>query len=455
MAGRKIYKLPKIFNDFEVPIIGGIIGFFVAFLLLKGCSTNIDFRQMEVDGEKHAVVKLLQTRVHFLDTLILETEKIIQQNKCTPDSNKKPSCIQLFDTLKAYKNQRRLIQTEIYNLKYNNADSLPAWYASYLTTDPEQLRRVIEELKTDTTLIMMPVDSLYLQKGNSNPITLCFESKPAQPMVDYFSRNTAMAYWLILTLAQMCFWVTLALMLIGWANTIIPNMFRERQFVKSLVSPLLAVLVFILLFYFVLIDKRVISNATILDGFNDKMLGYAIVGYAIAIVCFAIYISAARELRSINNEFKLLLATPDSELVKHKKGEVVADYKKVEGLFNGAFVGTAIILSLFILWLAILYNGINGMEAMQFYTRLSHRPYLNGDMVYLVGLFHTVLLLLFYVPVRLKFNSLQIMQDDSKTGSGDSVKKWIKYVGESLGTILITTSPLLTGLIEKGLSSLF
>jgi hypothetical protein len=66
---------------------------------------------------------------------------------------------------------------------------------------------------------------------------------------------------------------------------------------------------------------------------------------------------------------------------------------------------------------------------------------------------HTLLLLIFYIPVRLHFKAMQITKDQESNpvpGTG----KIVKPFWESLSAILITTSPIITTVLQQFISNL-
>jgi hypothetical protein len=482
----KHYSYPLL-SKFAYAILAGILGFLGAYVLLlvlfnDSSKKGTSFQEIRIEGTKHGIIKLLQTRLTYVDTLVARTKKEIETLKCWPKNMKAPQCITLGDSLKAYLGYKERISKDLYNLRYNNSDSMPAYYAKYLTMDATELRQIIQQFSNKKEVTVYPVDSIYLENGDGKPLMLTFQQESGDSLVEFISRNPILGFWIILSFGQMSMWLLLTVLLCGWAKEVTISEKHGNLFWKSLIVPLIGVLPFTLVFYYKLVDEFLFPDAVILNSFQTKMLIYAIVGYSAAVVCFAVYVSSAAQLDYINKLYippalgkeNLNLDTVQgNDLVKDVNPEIVQKndllknaspdtvqgddlvmaYHKITTLFNGAFLITAIILSLFILWLAILFNGINQMEVMQFYTQLSHRPFLNGDFVYMVALFHTILLLLFYLPIKLKFNGMQINQELNQ-GSENS-KKGFKFLAESLGTILMTTSPLITSIVEKAISNLF
>jgi hypothetical protein len=227
--------------------------------------------------------------------------------------------------------------------------------------------------------------------------------------------------------------------------------FNWKHFWWRLFISIVVILIFIYYFYGYLNDHFFIQDGFFLKSFSTRMVWYASFGYLIASICFALFLYAA-------NEFDILDDTklPDDQqvataLIKiDDKGSTKTEkYDQLESLFESAFIGSSLILSVFVLWVGVLFNAINSTDVLKYYKAISgSRPFLNDDFVYLIGLFHTLLLLIFYTPIKLKFNSLASVRQVNQNKNDDS-KKFLRFLSDSLPTILVTASPILTGLIQK------
>jgi hypothetical protein len=99
-----------------------------------------------------------------------------------------------------------------------------------------------------------------------------------------------------------------------------------------------------------------------------------------------------------------------------------------------------------------LFNAINSSGVMKYFQFISAKPFLNNDFVYLVALFHTLLLLVFCIPIKIKFNFLKMVQDAAKGADGKTEKIW-SFLSDSLPAILVTSSPLITGLLQNAINT--
>jgi hypothetical protein len=95
------------------------------------------------------------------------------------------------------------------------------------------------------------------------------------------------------------------------------------------------------------------------------------------------------------------------------------------------------------------------LSGFRFYGLLSGKPFFDANFVYLLGLMHSLILLIFYVPVRLQFNGPSITQQQKDMVAEDDTgsKKVLKAFWGNISTLLITVSPLITTFVKKGISS--
>ena len=169
--------------------------------------------------------------------------------------------------------------------------------------------------------------------------------------------------------------------------------------------------------------------------------------YFFFVVVVMILVTVVVFVRSFS--FFLLLA---NKMVKVKEKPDVKTSMLVKELkisFNLSFFCTAINLSLAVIWMGILYKAINTLEATQFYSTLTGTPYVSHDPVYLTGLLHSVLLLIFYLPVKLQFDFEQNAEQTVAQGS-----KVVNSVWKLIASIIVTASPLLSAILQKFVGNL-
>jgi len=132
------------------------------------------------------------------------------------------------------------------------------------------------------------------------------------------------------------------------------------------------------------------------------------------------------------------------------------DLESITSTFDYSFAFSALILSTFVIWLGIMFDAINSLDLMNYYFQISGKYFLNNDYVYLVGILHSLLLLIFYIPVQIKFNSLNIVKqqkDDANIENTSTFKSIFNGLFKNISPVLITASPLISSFIQNLLTA--
>lgn len=433
----------------SVSIIISALGFFLSIILITWNvgQVNSPFIELQFSNKNAVVREFLEAREKKLnalsDRLQIEIAALLKKRTKKDSALAKPKQ----DSLKLVTQSLHISEREISNLSSGNPDTALTYYRQYFSINRNELRNVIDSFSpsclvpvtlTDTSGLLSPLAEKYSKTLEVNQ----FRDKRIIPFIQ---KNPLLGYWLFFSFLQWTLWFMLITILFGMALTV-----KQRSKVDlkitaalpSLIIPFIFIGLFVAVFYWYLIDTYVISDAIFIEHFNDRMMIYSVPGYLAAVICFGMYLYAASKLNELDGSWK----------TQEDKTQTENDYKKLRSLFDTAFLSSAIILSAFVLWAGIMFNAINSEEVMRFYQLMSDTPYLNYDFVYLIGLFHTAILLIFYIPVRVKFNSLQVVQQNKETPAEGSKKIW-GFLQESLATILVTASPLITGLLQNLIST--
>lgn len=154
-----------------------------------------------------------------------------------------------------------------------------------------------------------------------------------------------------------------------------------------------------------MIEDVIIQDKCLLDGFNEKIIFYGIVRHLATISCFGMYSLMSLCLDQLNRYAGNNLVT-----IAGEEG-LKQPYTALKKTFDRSFAASAINLSVFVLWIGLTINAINQTEALRSYSMYAGKAYLSNDLPYLVGAMHLLILLLFYIPVKLRFNSLEITEE--------------------------------------------
>jgi hypothetical protein len=448
--------------DANLPIIAAMIGFVYAILLLYpkhgGQQT---YHQLQLQNKRLLVQTVINNRINLLEGKANELQQrrpaaapvntTDAEQKNTAESIKKWS-----DSLKAIEQVKSNAVTELHRLNHNNADTGLTYFTRYFSVDRTVFLQAIKAFTKNDTVIQLPV-TLY----DSCPIissapffykdVLKIKKQPQQ-LTEWADSNSSFGLWYVFSIAQMCMWFLIAVLVVGIVrstNSIEPALsFNLKNAAFFSMLPFTVIILFVWLLYYKLIDGYVIDDSFFMDAFNSSMMCYSIIGYVAALICFSSYLFLSNKLELLNYNAQ----TSNFTITNNQK--LADDYTKLSKAFDNSFLLSAVILSVFVLWMAVLFNGVNNTEVMQFYHKLSGRQLLNPNFVYLIAILHSLLLLIFYVPVRLRFNALEIKQQNANAANAvPGNKKYFSAIWESIGTVLVTASPLIVTVVEKLVSS--
>lgn len=143
----------------------------------------------------------------------------------------------------------------------------------------------------------------------------------------------------------------------------------------------------------------------------------------------------------------------DHKETEQKKQE--AFFNKLAKIFQTYFILAAIILSLMVLCTGALFSTINSLDFIKLLADDWGYSPTRGDFVYLYGGLYTIILLLVYIPAKMRFSEVDIWAKPTTTPVN---AKWYDFLKNPFGQIkdvLIATSPLLVSIIQSLLDILF
>ncbi|WP_154402294.1 hypothetical protein [Mucilaginibacter endophyticus] len=278
------------------------------------------------------------------------------------------------------------------------------------------------------------------------PCTLRLRISHRTQKIDFFTDYPMFALWLLFGITQMTFWAMAIPLIIGSVNNLkqeAGNRYRVDT-VNLIFNCFMAAFltaIFICLFYNFLIDKPIITDDYFLNGYRGRLAAFGIIGYLTASFCFGVFVTIAKEIsrvkKSIPGERPVDIAARTTR------------YLALKSVFQGSFLCSGIILSLSVLWVGILINALNSTEAFRFYFNLSGKNLIPVDFVYLLALMNSLLLLIFYMPVKLRFDSLKITVSGTDEQDNSKVSELFSGLSGSMAPLLVTVSPLLASLIQN------
>lgn len=429
----------------NVPILFALFGFIYSITVFNSGWDNVNFQGVYLSNKDSLSSIVVNNRIEIL-TKYIDTSAKYQ----IPKNNDE---LQYRNT---QFNRSKIIltasQKELKNI--SNGDSSIKNFIEYANINKDKLRQSITLITEDTTnqeswaipffikdTCTFPNDSLFKEKK----IDLILK-KSEISLIDFFSINSRFGYWFFLSIGQMCLWFAIIPLVIGSVKKIdaIALQLKFKYTPIFAIIPTIFVALFAYLVYNIIIDKYVIGDILVMKAFNTKMIWFGIIGYIVAILCFSSYLYLSNTLEILNSQ-------PFARY--NEKSDI---HLKLTKAFNFSFLCSAIVLTVFVLWIDILFNAINNTELMQFYKLKTGSNFLNNDFVYLIGLMHSLLLLIFYIPTKIRFSSLETSQEEKRNDIANlstGAKIW-KNTLEMISTIIVTTSPLIGPLIQKILEAI-
>jgi hypothetical protein len=463
----------------NIPIFFALLGFLIGVLILngKGCNTNARYHDLCLENKRTIVDSIQRTRITLLKNKLdsfAERKKRVKPFKepapkkgttTSPTSTRTPK----IDSVKLYADSIDIVQgyldglhASLDSLHYLNVDTSISFFKQYFSIDRDSIGSSLADPQnkgfkayTDSGILVKTYQRFPLiDTGQLDTIRLkvgWYGTKDnASSLMGFFSKNPGFGFWFFLALAQIMMWFILIPILIGIAKStnkiveVFPYNFKNGLLMTLI--PILVIFLFVFLVYMYIVDVYIIGDQYFLDGFASRMTWYSFFGYGVATMCFGIYLFLANKLQLLN-EFSEGIRLSEDDTLRKK-------YLALRKAFDFAFLASAIILSVFVLWMAVMFNAMNDLEVFRFYRELSGTNFFDNNLVYLNGLLHSILLLVFYLPVRLQFNQLRLTKEQKDIDEeGDSgTKKIFKSFWEGVSAILLTTSPMIATLLEKLIS---
>lgn len=162
----------------------------------------------------------------------------------------------------------------------------------------------------------------------------------------------------------------------------------------------------------------------------------------------------------------------NSDNIELKKANIQQNkeiFEKLRGYFQTYFILSAVILSLLVLCTGGLYSIINNLDFVKMISNDWGYSPARTDYIYLYGGFYTIILLLVYIPAKMRFAEISFPEpvkdndvaEQEKEKEKDGTEKESKWYGflknpfAQLTDLLVATSPLLASLVQTLYEILF
>jgi hypothetical protein len=143
----------------------------------------------------------------------------------------------------------------------------------------------------------------------------------------------------------------------------------------------------------------------------------------------------------------------DSKVAEQDEQQTV--FSKLTKIFQTYFLLAATILSLMVLCTGALYSTVNSLDFIKLLADDWGYSPARTDFIYLYGGLYSIVLLLVYIPAKMRFSEVDI--SDKPPVPAENAK-WYDFLKDPFGALrgtLVATSPLLVSLIQSLLDVLF
>lgn len=169
-----------------------------------------------------------------------------------------------------------------------------------------------------------------------------------------------------------------------------------------------------------------------------------------------IKINQIKSMALATDEPTLVIAENQQALVNEQAKESMEEtiFNKLTIIFQNYFMLSAIILSMIVLCTGTLFATINSLDFIKLLADDWGYSPARSDFVYFYGALFTIILLMVYVPAKIRFSEVDVWKTNSIQGNN----KFIDIVKNPFGPIkdlLVATSPLLVSVIQSLFELLF
>jgi hypothetical protein len=367
---------------------------------------------------------------------------------------------------------------------------LAAWDSAYdkLATEEEAW-----QWKASVTYwLKVPVTRPALVYKGQTEFTL---SRPGSDD-QFFSKYPTAATWVLLTVI-FCSFCFIAIVTCYYTRSQLSGFLVEKKLLEKkmpafplMLLPVIGCMGLLMVVWLLSFnDEAPVKALYFMRTFRPSVIWINILGYIAGAFCLTGFINTAsilgyfaKDLRKKTKEVQI------AEMHSIQKGMSAADMKSTQdttykakeeqalarelfdhllNYFNRYFALSAGILSLLVLCTGALFSTVNGLDFIKLLTDDWGYSPAGTDLVYLYAGIHTVILLLVYVPAKMRFSEIKLglppmNTDPAATAdtattepAGPKSSDLLKASLTTLKDVLVIASPLLASLVQSLLTLLF
>ena len=295
--------------------------------------------------------------------------------------------------------------------------------------------------------------------------SISFKAVPASFNIAFITRYPITGIWIIFVLI-FCSFCPMAGVTAFFLKKKADDMLATPPAQKNYLYTGIIVLLFIGLLFLVcrltFYDAGIIKDLYFMRNHTSFAAWFTIMGAVAGALCLAgfIYTSSMLEaqakpvVKARENValFKVAGKSETEQLAaQEEEAKLELDWKKLFGIFNTYFILASIILSLMVLNIGTLYSLVNSLDFIRMLTEDWGYSPVRTDFLYLFGGLCTLVLLLVYIPARMRFAEKDIpeLKTDGK------FFEFLKNPFKHFTSLLAAASPLIVSIVQSLIDMLF
>ncbi len=294
---------------------------------------------------------------------------------------------------------------------------------------------------------------------------ITFKAAPASSNIAFITRYPITGVWIILVLVFFSF-CPIAGVTAFFLKRKADDMLADPPGKKSYLYTGIIVLLFLGLLFLmcrltfydagIVKDLYFMRNHTVFAGW------FTVIGAVAGALCLAGFIYTSSMLESQAKPvvkaredvmaFKFAGKSETEQLAaQEEEAKQELDWKKLFGIFNTYFILASIILSLMVMNIGTLYSLINSLDFVRMLTNDWGYSPVRTDFLYLFGGLCTLVLLLVYIPARMRFAEKDIPELKTDGRFFEFLKNPFKF----FPGMLAAASPLIVSIVQSLIDMLF
>jgi hypothetical protein len=366
-----------------------------------------------------------------------------------------------------FRQSKQLALSEDALRKYRPGKVVKFFESSQVDTfinDPVRISRLYTKGSTDS-LDFLIVDTVNKNFPYHFKANIRLVSYPHN--TDFFLKYPAFGIWALGVTALISVWFILLVIFFAGLyefrllikdNAKESGIFLSRKRINSFLAySVLLVFIFFAVGKITVYDKyNIIPEDIFILNYMVKFKFLLIAGLVIASLFFGGYLimgdilkQCATQMDALERHSGKIVITPEEKTAKQDVINTIC--KAALNNLQKYFIITAASLTGVVVVTGILFTAVNNLDFSKVYFQSFQRNILSYDTVYLFGGLYSLLILLFYLPLKLTFARIKEKQPDttlSITPQGGSTKFFSKDFWNRMKETFAVSSPLLASLIQ-------